>query len=118
MRAALIAGLLLALAAGWTEPWSNGGASAQEVNAAATDDDDEWDGLPPGTGREDVFYICASCHSLAIVKQQGLSRDDWEETLDWMVEEQGMEEPEPAERDAILGYLSETYGTDRGGRKP
>ena len=35
-----------------------------------------------------------------------------------MVEEQGMEEPEPAERDAILGYLSEIYGTDRGGRKP
>ena len=72
--------------------------------------EDEWDGLPPGPGREEVFYLCAACHSLAIVKQQGLNRADWEETLVWMVEEQGMPEPDEAERKAMLDYLSTHYG--------
>lgn len=117
MRAALIASLLLAAAAGWTVFAPAGGASAQSAEAAVTAED-EWDGLPPGEGREDVFYACAACHSLAIVKQQGLSRESWDETLDWMVEEQGMEQMEPEERALILGYLTEIFGIDRGSRKP
>ncbi len=72
--------------------------------------EDEWQGLPPGHGREEVFYLCAACHSLAIVKQQGLDQDGWAETLDWMVEEQGMPELETEERTAILEYLSTHYG--------
>ena len=117
MRAVWIASLLLAVAAGWTALGPAGGATAQSANAAATDED-EWDGLPPGPGREEVFYACAACHSLAIVKQQGLSRDSWDESLDWMVEEQGMEELDPEERELILGYLSEVFGIDRAGRNP
>ncbi len=76
--------------------------------------EDDWAGLPAGRGREEVFYLCQACHSLAIVKQQGLSRPDWDETLDWMVEEQGMPEPEPAEREALLDYLADRFGPDRG----
>lgn len=70
-------------------------------------------GLPPGPGREEVFYTCKACHSLKLVQQQGLSRKDWDETLDWMVEEQGMDEIEnEATRDLILDYLSTHYGRD------
>ncbi len=69
--------------------------------------------LPPGPGREQVFYLCQACHSLAIVKQQGLSRDSWDESLTWMVKEQDMPEPEPAERKLILDYLSENLGITR-----
>ncbi len=68
-------------------------------------DVEDWAGLPPGVGREDVFYLCQACHSLKTVLQQRLSREDWDETLVWMVEEQGMPEPEPAEYARLLDYL-------------
>ncbi len=72
----------------------------------------DWRGLPPGPGREEIFYGCSSCHSLMLVTQQGLSRDSWDETLEWMVEEQGMAEIEDATtRDLILDYLSTHFGS-------
>ncbi len=67
---------------------------------------EDYGGLVPGEGREDVFYACQACHSLKLVLQQRLSRDSWAETLDWMVEEQGMPPLEPDERERILGYLA------------
>lgn len=67
-----------------------------------------WDGLPAGTGQQKVFYTCNICHSLAIVKQQKLSRSSWEETLDWMVEEQEMSELNAEDKKIVLDYLS-TY---------
>jgi cytochrome c len=77
------------------------------------EDEEDWDGLPPGPGREEVYYLCQPCHSLALVKQQGLSRQMWDTSLDWMVEEQGMPEPDPEERRLLLDYLSTWYGPDR-----
>ncbi len=72
----------------------------------------DWQGLPAGPGREEVFYACNSCHSLMLVKQQGMSRESWDETLEWMVEEQGMAEIEDAAtRDLILDYLSTHFGS-------
>jgi cytochrome c len=76
-----------------------------------SDDSAKWQGLPPGPGREDVFYRCKACHSLMIVKQQGLSRDAWDESLEWMVEEQGMSPFEDENtRNQILDYLSVHFG--------
>ena len=63
-------------------------------------------GLPAGEGREEVLYSCASCHSIQTVVQQKLDRAAWDETLVWMVEEQGMAELEPGKRQLILDYLS------------
>lgn len=72
----------------------------------------DWRGLPAGPGREEVFYACQSCHSLMLVTQQGMSRERWDETLAWMVEEQGMSEIEDvATRDLILDYLSRHFGS-------
>ncbi|MFQ5775563.1 MAG: hypothetical protein ACE5GS_13665 [Kiloniellaceae bacterium] len=91
-----------------------GAAPAGTQEPAATDPADEaFEGLPAGPGREQVFYTCRACHSLALVKQQGLSRDFWDETLVWMVDEQEMEPPEPEDRKLILDYLSKYYGPDR-----
>ena len=73
---------------------------------------EDWGGLAPGPGREEVYYLCAACHSLAIVKQQRLSREAWEETLVWMIEEQGMPEPEPEEWTAMLDYLGSRLGLE------
>ena len=84
----------------------SGAATAQPASP------DEWDGLPADPGREEVFGICGACHSLMIVKQQGLDRESWEETLVWMVEEQGMPELDPETLSLILGYLARHYGID------
>ncbi len=80
--------------------------------ASGTGEAEEYGGLPAGPGREEVFYTCQACHSLAIVKQQGLDRDSWDETLVWMVEEQAMDPPDPEDRKLILEYLATHYGRD------
>jgi len=47
-----------------------------------------------------------------LVTQQGMSRDRWDETLEWMVEEQGMSEIEDAAtRNLILDYLATHFGS-------
>ncbi len=73
----------------------------------------DYDGLPPGEGRVEVFAWCTACHSARIIRQQGLSRADWDETLIWMVEEQGMQEPDTKMRKKILDYLSEQFPPER-----
>jgi cytochrome c len=81
--------------------------------ASVSDDPQQWQGLPPGPGREDVFYRCKACHSLMIVKQQGLSRAAWDESLEWMVEEQGMTPIEDAAtRNRVLDYLATHFGVE------
>ena len=75
---------------------------------ASADSDIDYDGLPPGKGRDDVYSFCAACHSAKLVAQQGLTRESWDETLDWMIEEQGMVELDAEMRTIILNYLS-TY---------
>jgi hypothetical protein len=67
--------------------------------------------LPEGPGRMLVFGICQACHSLAIVKQQGLSRERWDDILTWMVEEQEMPPLDPSNRDLVLDYLATHYGS-------
>ena len=79
---------------------------------ASADSDDEYEGLPPGIGRDEVYGYCGACHSVRLVIQQGLSRDSWNETLDWMVEEQGMDELDAETHALILDYLSEHLNTD------
>jgi cytochrome c len=74
--------------------------------------DDDYDRLPAGMGRDEVYSYCAACHSIRLVTQQGLSRDAWEETLDWMIEEQGMAELDAETHKLILDYLSEHLNTD------
>ena len=64
------------------------------------------DDLPPGTDRDLVLATCSSCHSIKLVAQQRLSREDWEETLEWMASEQGMPRLGTRDRRLILRYLS------------
>ena len=63
-------------------------------------------GLPPDTGRDEVAAYCDACHSLKLVVQQGLSRTAWEETIEWMVEEQEMEPLESDDYKLVLDYLA------------
>jgi len=65
--------------------------------------------LPEGPGREQTFYACAACHGTAIVKQQGMTRVQWDASIDWMIERHGMAKPDQAERDVILDYLAAQF---------
>ncbi len=88
------------------------------IQGAQAEDDPFGSDWPEGPGREEAGYLCGACHSLRMVTQQGLSRSDWDETLDWMVEEQEMEPLEGEERELILSYLSEHFGVDHRPSRP
>ena len=93
---------------------SGPGADRDAPSAAAwASEEAEWNGLPAGAGREEVFGLCSACHSLMIVKQQGLDRGSWAETLDWMIEEQGMPELDEDTLALLLDYLTAHYGIER-----
>ncbi len=72
-----------------------------------------WDELPEGNGRTQVYAICSACHSFDIVATQGLSRDQWDETLVWMTEKQGMAELPAEIRERVLDYLFRAFPAER-----
>ena len=72
-----------------------------------------WQYLPEGDGRAETYAFCSGCHSFRLVEQQGMNREQWDETLVWMVEEQGMAELPPELRERILAYLSTAFPQDR-----
>ncbi len=75
--------------------------------------DDDASSLPEGKGSEEVETYCSVCHSLKIVTQQGLSREAWDELLNLMVEEQGMEKMPPGDRKIVLEYLARHISIER-----
>ena len=91
--------------------------------ALAEPDTGPWEDMPAGEGRRETYAICSACHSMKLVEQQGMTRMQWEETLVYMVEEQGMAPLGPPLLDRILDYLAGVYSPDRpnwnpDGKKP
>lgn len=68
-----------------------------------------WGELPEGAGRAETFSICSACHSFDIIATQGLNRDQWDETLAWMTDEQGMAQLPVALRMLVLDYLAAAF---------
>src|SRR5579862_3297027 len=59
--------------------------------------------LPEGPGKEFVQSLCASCHSLSNVTNDGYTRQEWQYVISTMVEL-------PREHaSAVLDYLAEHY---------
>ena len=80
--------------------------------------DVEWENadfglLVAAEGAAVTHAYCTVCHSERIVAQQGLTREDWLETLEYMVDEHGMAPIEGPEFGLIIDYLSTHYGPDR-----
>ncbi|GJL77863.1 MAG: hypothetical protein NPINA01_08520 [Nitrospinaceae bacterium] len=75
--------------------------------------EDVYQGLRPGDGRDIVFGNCTICHSASIILQHHMSREAWDKTITWMQQEQGMWELEPGDRKSILNYLSKYQGPDQ-----
>ncbi len=75
-------------------------------------EEDPYQGLPKGEGRELVFETCTACHKAALVLQNHMDRQHWDETITWMQEKQGLWELSPRDRETILNYLSTQQGLE------
>ena len=73
----------------------------------------EFGDLPDAPGAEETFYQCTACHSTAIIRQQSVTDARWDDLWTWMVEKQGMFDPEPAEKEVILTYLKTHFSSER-----
>ena len=80
-----------------------------EQTAAAEQMAETPEALPEGNGREDTFYRCTACHSTAVIRRSRLSRERWDELMDWMTERHGMPPLEGEERRLIVGYLAGAF---------
>lgn len=85
------------------------GAAAQAPSATFTPGEESPEELPAGAGREETFYACTACHNFKLVAAQGLTRAQWDESLDWMTERHKMADIRGPERDLILDYLAKHY---------
>ncbi len=66
--------------------------------------------LAPGEGRDLLLGACTGCHTTEIIVASRMSRKNWDNTITWMEETQGLARLEPALRKAILDYLERTQG--------
>mgnify|MGYP001799928489 FL=1 len=89
-------------------------SSSAMASTSDAEEEEDYNGiLVNEPGADITFAYCAGCHSERIVAQQGLTRDGWEELIEWMVEEQGMGEIEDPDYSEIVDYLAAHYGEDR-----
>jgi competence protein ComEA len=82
-------------------------AAALSIGAAG---DDAADRLPSGAGKPAFVRTCGECHGYDSIRKQRLSRDDWSEKLDDMVDRGAKATGE--EFAAILDYLTQNFGAD------
>ena len=81
------------------------GALAQSQSPAFTPSDETPEDYPAGAGRDETFYACTPCHGFRIVAQQGQSRRQWDDTLDWMSKRHNMPALADKDRKLVLDYL-------------
>lgn len=75
------------------------------------------DVLPEGEDREEVFALCTACHSSAVVRRTRLSRERWDELMDWMVDRHGMNPMDGEQRTRVVDYLAKNFAPQRGGSR-
>lgn len=74
--------------------------------------------LAPGPGGELVALHCAVCHSLKIVVDTRMSRQDWDDSITWMQKKHHLWEFGEENRALILDYLEATQGPAEEGAEP
>jgi hypothetical protein len=65
--------------------------------------------FPDRPGREETADLCAACHSGRLVSQQGMTREQWNDTLDLMTARHNMPRLTGEERERILSYLVQAF---------
>ena len=82
---------------------------AQAQPAQFTPRDETPEEFPAGPGRDDAFYACTACHNFKLVAQQGMTRPQWEDSLQWMTDRHGMSPLPAKDQKVVLDYLEATF---------
>jgi len=98
-----------------------GATLAQQPQFAPGDEAPE--DYPSGPGRDDTFYACTACHGFKLIAQQGMTRRQWEDSIQLMVEKHNMPALPDKEQKVVLDYLEATFpprapAAGRGWRSP
>jgi mono/diheme cytochrome c family protein len=67
--------------------------------------------LPPGAMQAKATSACMECHGARIILQQRLSKTAWGKEVDKMTKWGAV--VDPADRDALIDYLSTNFGPDQ-----
>ena len=85
----------------------SGAAFSQAPQFAPRDENPE--DFPAGPGRDDTFYACTACHNFKLVAQQGMTRPQWDDSLQWMTDRHKMSPLPDKEKKVVLDYLEATF---------
>lgn len=88
-------------------------AMAQTANTPVADAKPDPNALPAGPGRDLVQKDCVACHSIRNVTGMRATKDEWNATLNKMIEN-GANIPDE-DADVILQYLSKNFGPPSAG---
>ena len=72
--------------------------------------------LPSGTMQAKATATCLECHEARIILQQRLSKAAWTKEVEKMTKWGAT--VDPADRDALIDYLSENFGPDKPAYEP
>jgi hypothetical protein len=67
--------------------------------------------LPPGAMQAKATTACTECHEARIIVQQRLSKAAWTKEVDKMTKWGAL--VDPADRDALIDYLSTNFSPDK-----
>ncbi len=62
-----------------------------------------------GAGRDETFYACTACHGFKLVAQQGMTRAQWEDSINLMIRRHNMPALDDKDRERVLNYLETAY---------
>ena len=69
------------------------------AQTAFTPRDESPEEFAAGTGRDETFYACTACHGFKLVAQQGMTRAQWEDSINLMVRRHNMPPLDDKDRD-------------------
>jgi hypothetical protein len=72
--------------------------------------------LPPGPMQAKATTACTQCHGARIILQQRLSKAAWTKEVDKMTKWGAL--VDPADRDALIDYLSANFSPDKPAYEP
>ncbi|MBI3433850.1 MAG: hypothetical protein HY056_02040 [Proteobacteria bacterium] len=82
---------------------------AQSTGAAFAPRAESPEEFPAGDGRDETFYTCTACHNFQLVAAQGMTRRQWDESIELMMQRHNMPQLDTKDRKVILDYLEATY---------
>ena len=83
--------------------------AVQAQPAQFTPGDETPEQFPAGPGRDAAFYACTACHNFKLVAQQGMTRRQWEDSLQWMTDRHKMSPLPEKDKKIVLDYLETTF---------